>query len=112
MHIDEQRARNAELTAKLVPSEYSKQYLQVPTRYVPAPIRIRESSYEFYMSGVPQPVIAYKTYSAQGGWFIRLLGISEGDAPLTIGNAYCGPQEQIRSVFERLNVTTTNWKWK
>lgn len=112
MHVDERLARNAVVTAKLVPSEYSSKYLQVPTRYISAPIKIRESSYEFYVPEISQPIIAYKTYSAKGGWFIHLFGISEGNSPLIIGNSYCGPQEKIHSVFERLNVTTTNWKWK
>jgi hypothetical protein len=110
MHINEPLARNAVLTAKLVPSEYSKQYLSVPTTYIAAPIVIRESSYEFYVNGINDPVIAYKTYSAKGGRFIHLLGISEGNHPLVINPAYCAPQEQLHTVFSRLNVTTTNWK--
>jgi len=110
MHIDEQRARNSQVTVKLVPSEYSDKHLQVPTRYVPAPIRIRESSYEFHVVGAEQPVIQYKTYSAKGGWLIRLLGISEGDAPLLLGDAFCAPKEQLASVISQLNVSATNWK--
>ena len=98
------------MTVKLVPSEYSGKHLQVPTRYVPAPIRIRESSYEFYVVGAEHPAIQYKTYSAKGGWLIRLLGMSEGDAPLLLGDAYCAPEEQLAAVMSQLKVSATNWK--
>ena len=40
-------------------------------------------------------VLSFHTYVAKGGVFIRTLGISESNSPITLGRASCSP-EQLR----------------
>lgn len=65
-------------------------------------VPIREDLWEYVDPRSGEVVITYKTYSATGGWLIRILGISEGNAPL-IFRHHCEP-ERLSSLFEDLGI--------
>lgn len=50
------------------------------------------------------PVVIYNTLIAVGGWFIRMLGISEGGMPLTFYGT-CRPKENPNELFKTLEIT-------
>lgn len=51
-------------------------------------------------------ILSYKSLNVQGGWLIRLLGISEGDAPLLIENTSCMPN--ILKTFQEYKFKQAN----
>ena len=57
-----------------------------------APITIYHSHLSFLDVGTNEKIAEYDRYVAKGGWFIRILGISEGNAPITIGLPGCSPK--------------------
>ena len=54
-------------------------------------ITIYHSHMRFLDVRTTELIAEYHSYVARGGWFIRLLGISEGNAPITIGLPGCSP---------------------
>lgn len=56
------------------------------------PITIYHSRVLFRDVKTNEQVADYDWYTAKGGWFIRMLGISEGNAPITIGLPGCSPK--------------------
>ena len=65
-------------------------------RMVLQPVRFVETT-----SG--EPVMSYNGLTAYGGWFIRTLGISEGNKPLLFRGS-CWPRETDRLIKE-MNIT-------
>ena len=55
-------------------------------------IPISYSRLEYHDVATGELVVAFDSYSAQGGVFIRALGISNNDSPLTIDPSVCSPQ--------------------
>lgn len=55
-------------------------------------IPIRHSRYYYHDVNTGELVVEFDRYVAKGGLFIRALGISENDSPLTIGRPACSPQ--------------------
>ena len=54
-------------------------------------------------------VVKFHRYVAKGGALIRMLGISEGNAPITMGRSSCSPtQARGESVHRTLKFTVTN----
>lgn len=113
MRYESEALKGSLLTIKKEASSLDRMYDSPPAKDLTGvAIPIRETTFEFYVQGKSAPVLTYKTYSAKGGWLIRALGISQSDSPLTMPSGFCGPTENVRELFERLNVETTNWKWK
>jgi hypothetical protein len=54
-------------------------------------ITIYHSHLSFFDVRTNEKIAEYDRYVAKGGWFIRMLGISEGNAPITIGLPGCSP---------------------
>lgn len=82
LKIDAQRAKGARVQALIQPSN-------VLLRGTAIPIRHSHISYRTVVGD--SEVASYDTFAASGGWFIRLLGISNANSPLTIGAPFCGP---------------------
>lgn len=55
-------------------------------------ITIYHSHMSFVDLNTSEEIASYDSYVAKGGWFIRMLGISEKNAPLTIGLPGCSPE--------------------
>jgi hypothetical protein len=59
-------------------------------------LRIRRVQYRLIDADTGEEMGNYATLSVWGGWFIRALGISEGNAPLLVNPAECDPRKGIR----------------
>jgi hypothetical protein len=97
-NIDVDRARATGKTVRVanVPNEEVK---GTWVRIVLQPIRFLEAATD-------EPVISYNRLTAYGGWFIRVLGISEYDAPLLFrGSCVPGDQFTFDRLFKELNIT-------
>lgn len=55
-------------------------------------IMIYHSHLSFRDVNTSEEIASYNRYVAKGGWFIRMLGISGNNAPLTIGLPGCSPE--------------------
>jgi hypothetical protein len=79
--------------------------IQIKSIWVP--VRIQEWRYVDAMTG--EPVVSYNVLHATGGWLIRALHISEGNAPLTF-KEYCAPDGRVDQIklFKQLGVTQIN----
>lgn len=56
-------------------------------------IRIYDTGAEYTDVQSGETVVKFHEYVAKGGVFIRTLGISEGNAPITIGRPGCSPEQ-------------------
>ena len=56
------------------------------------PITIYHSRHSYLDVKTAEVIAQYDSYSAKGGWFIRALRISEGNAPITMGYSGCIPK--------------------
>lgn len=65
-------------------------------------LKTSEQTYSFIDADTYTVLFTYKVFSSDGGVLIRLLGISETDAPLTFKNV-CGPPN-VSTIFKRLNM--------
>ncbi|MDK9726248.1 MAG: hypothetical protein OEL88_15385 [Sterolibacteriaceae bacterium MAG5] len=83
LRIDAEKARGR--TVKVVVDPSNETIPQMP-------ITIYHSHLRFLDVSTNEKIAEYHSYVAKGGWFIRLLGISEGNAPLTIGLPGCSPK--------------------
>ncbi|MDK9705270.1 MAG: hypothetical protein OEL20_19265 [Sulfuritalea sp.] len=72
-----------------------------------SPVRIYHSRLNFRDAKTNEPIADYDWYTIRGGWFIRLLGISEGNAPLTIGRPGCSPPNS-GTIPQRYGFTLSN----
>ena len=59
-------------------------------------LRIRRVQYQLLDVSNGKEMGKYATLSVWGGWFVRALGISEGNAPLLINPASCDPIRHSR----------------
>ena len=59
-------------------------------------LRVRRVTYQLLDVGNGEEVGKYATLSVGGGWLIRTLGISEGNAPLLINPMSCDPIRHSR----------------
>ena len=59
-------------------------------------LRIRRVQYRLVDASTGEELGNYVTLSVWGGWLIRVLGISEGNAPLLIHPASCDPVRYSR----------------
>lgn len=77
-------------------------YVMSNDRRIPGvALPITESKFIWRDIETNEPILSYKSLNIRGGWFIRLLGISEGDVPLLIENTSCMPDiSTIFSEFE------------
>lgn len=94
LRIDAEKARGQ--TVKLV-IEPSNEILPGTA------ITIYHSHLSFQNVNTGEEMASYDTYVAKGGWFIRMLGISEKNAPITIGLPSCSPSlgaHGISKVYE------------
>jgi hypothetical protein len=85
LKIDAQRAKGAKVQVVI----QSSNVLLLGTAI---PIRHSHLSYRTVVGD--SEVASYDTYTASGGWFIRMLGISNANSPLTIGAPFCGPPNE------------------
>ena len=69
-------------------------------RGLPIPIQVQRWLYADVQSR--EVLVSSNSFQATGGWLIRLLGISETNAPLTF-NGYCHPEDD-RPLFKQLNI--------
>lgn len=70
-------------------------------------ITIYHSHLSFQDFKTGEEIASYDTYVAKGGWFIRMLGISGGNAPITIGLPGCIP-ENSQSFRKQYGITVIN----
>jgi len=56
------------------------------------PITIYHSHHSYLDVKTSEVIAQYDSYSAKGGWLIRTLGISEGNAPITMEYSGCIPK--------------------
>lgn len=70
-------------------------------------ITIYHSHESFRDRATNEEIASNDWYVAKGGWFIRMLGISEGNAPITIGLPACSPPLGGRAVAEAYGFTLT-----
>ena len=82
LKIDPQKARGRTVRIVIAPSNEL-----LPSTAIP----IYHSHNSFQDVATGEEIAQYDDYFAKGGWFIHTLGISEGNAPLVIGNSGCIP---------------------
>lgn len=83
LRIDPEKARGRTVKVVIDPSNEILPW---------TPITIYHSHLIFLDVRTNEQIAEYDRYVAKGGWFIRLLGISEGNAPITIGLPGCSPR--------------------
>lgn len=99
--VDEAKVRGRVVRLREIPHPQLPQYTDIPRTSVPhALVPIREDSWEYIDQQSGEALFSYKTYAATGGWLIRVLGISEGNAPLTF-SSHCRPQNEA-AIFRDL----------
>lgn len=64
--------------------------------------RIVESKWSFVVAPTGEPAYHYSSFDAEGGWFVRMLGISETTAPLVFPS-HCQP-EKLSTIRQELQV--------
>lgn len=112
LDFDEEKLRGATLTMRKETSPLGKTYDGPPERRVSGvAIPVYETRFDFFAPGNVDPSLSYKTYTARGGWLIRLLGTSNSDAPLLLDPSFCAPPENLPKLLARLHVKTPNWTW-
>jgi hypothetical protein len=88
-------------------TRYSANPLHSPLPGTAIPILHSKIVYTDVSTG--ERVVSFNRYSAKGGVFIRALGISEGDSPITIGAPFCSPERANGEVVSRtLKFTVVN----
>jgi hypothetical protein len=71
------------------------------------PIRFSEKVYTDIHTN--EEIARFKSFVAKGGKFIHLLGISQTNAPLTIGRASCSPEDKFgRALPSQYKFTVIN----
>ncbi len=83
LRIDPEKARGQTVKVVIDPSN------EIVPR---TPITIYHSHLTFLDVGTNEQIAEYDSYVAKGGWFIRMLGISEKNAPIIIGLPGCSPK--------------------
>lgn len=83
LRIDPEKARGRTVKVVIDPSNEILPW---------TPITIYHSHLIFLDVRTNEQIAEYDSYVAKGGWFIRLMGISEGNAPITIGLPGCSPR--------------------
>jgi hypothetical protein len=54
-------------------------------------LRTLHSHFSYRIVDSEEEIARYDTYVIKGGWFIRALGISNNNSPLTVGQPFCSP---------------------
>lgn len=54
-------------------------------------LRTLHTHFSYRIVDSDEEIARYDTYAVRGGWFIRALGISNNNSPLTIGLPACSP---------------------
>jgi hypothetical protein len=74
----------------------------------PANEVVPNTAIKIYVSGIAytdvqsgQLVVKFHRYAAEGGIFIRTLGISQGNAPITMGSSSCSPEKKLGQTVSR-----------
>jgi hypothetical protein len=83
LRIDPEKARGRTVKVVIEPSNE-----MLPT----IPIHILHSHLSFRDVVTNEEIAQYDWYVAKGGWFIRTLGISGSNSPITMGRSSCTPQ--------------------
>lgn len=83
LRIDPEKARGRTVKVVIEPSN------EIVPR---TPITIYHSHLSFLDVRTNEQIAEYDRYVAKGGWFIRMLGISEKNAPIIIGLPGCSPK--------------------
>lgn len=94
---DEEKARNSKVFLDRKVDQYLVGY------YLP----IRYHDWEYIDINSRQPVLSWRTFTAEGGKLMRFLGISETNSPIVF-NGNCYEQDFYYSVFKKLNITEVN----
>lgn len=69
-------------------------------------VRVVRRPVRFLEAATGEPVVSYDRLTAYGGWFTRVLGISEGNAPLLFrGSCVPGDRLALDRLFKELNIT-------
>lgn len=85
LRIDAEKARGKTIRVVIDPSN----------RIVPGQILVTlHSHFSLRDTETGEEVAQYDAYVVKGGVLIRMLGISEGTSPLTIGRPYCAPEDR------------------
>lgn len=103
VYVDEDKAIGRPVRLREIPLPQLPQYTGIPSRAIRnALVPIRESTWEYIDQQSGEVLFGYKTYAATGGWLIRALGISEGNAPVAF-RGYCRPQNE-EAIFRSLGL--------
>lgn len=94
LKIDEENAKNRKVFLRDSLDKDLDGYL--------VPIRFHD--WDYLDVDTKESVLSWKTFTAKGGWLMRLLGISENSSPL-IFNGNCYVQDAYYDVFKKLNIT-------
>lgn len=94
MNVDEEKAIN-----KIVISQRAK--TTYPAGYF---LPIRKQYWSYIDPDSKEVLVSWNEYRANGGIFIRTLGISETDSPL-IFDGVCYPEQSGSEIFNKLNIT-------
>jgi len=72
-------------------------------------IRIYHTHVKYVDVHSGETIVQFDRYAAKGGIFIQTLGISEGNAPITMGRHSCSPEHERGEVAHRtLNFSVIN----
>jgi len=65
-------------------------------------IPITETNYDYYDIKTNEIVLSYKTFSAEGGWLVRLLSVTSSKPPFLF-TGFCAPANRF-SIFDKYNI--------
>ena len=82
LKIDAEKIKGKTVRLVIQPSWKKVEWAMLPIYF---------SIYQYQNNATKEEYARYVVYNVEGGKFIRLLGISEGNAPLTIRNTSCSP---------------------
>ncbi len=98
-----QEARGRTVELRQVPHPAAPGHMTIPRREISGTlIPIREDSWDYLDSQSGKVLLSFKTYTAAGGWLVRVLHISETNHPLTF-RSHCEPKSKS-TIFQDLNV--------
>lgn len=96
-HVDEKNAMNRTVV-------YERRREETYAKGTTIAIRIDPRIYKDAETG--EVLVSYHTLHAEGGWFIRMLGISETNAPLLL-QSFCGPAQED-AFKKKFNIKVVN----
>ena len=64
-------------------------------------IEILDTGVKYVDIATGEVVVTFHKYVAKGGWLIRALGVFQSNAPLTIGQPTCSPEQRLGEAVNR-----------